>query len=213
MNQDKQETSAVLMDTVITKLEQQEQKIQAQGKRIGRVEEDLQTKPDFSTDIKEMKTGLQDLKTAVGSQQFLSKQVQELSQRLATGIMLLRQPVENKIQHHHHVPKLIWITGGIFLILCLVCSGWYITATAVRQFKANDTKYRSLKLRADPVLLRDLWRLDSVYLADPDRMRGDVEEQERLRQQRLELLDQIQRVNSKIEQSPERADEKKKSGH
>ncbi len=213
MNQEKQETSVVLMDTVITKLEQQQQKIQTQEKRIDRVEEGLPKSADLSADIKELKTSLQALKTTVDSQQFPAKQVQELSQRLTTGILLLRQPVENKIQYHHHVPKLIWLAGGLFLVLCLVCSGWYMTAARIGQYKANDTKYRRLKLRADTALLQDLWGLDSLYSANPDGMRGDVEEQERLKQQRLELLDQIQRVNSQIEQTPGRAGEKKKNGH
>lgn len=213
MNQEKQETSAVLMDTVITKLEQQQQKIQAQEKRIDRVEEVLPKSIDFSADIKEIKTGLQDLKTIVDDQHFPTKQVQELSQRLTTGITLMRQPVENTTQHHHHVPKLIWVVAGLFLLLCLVCSGWYMTATTVGQYKANDTKYRKLKLQADTALLQDLWRLDSVYSANPEGMRSDVEEQERLRQQRLELQDQIQRVNSQIDKSNEKAGEKKKNGH
>jgi len=209
---EKQEASAVLMDTVVSKLEQQQQKIQTQEKRIEQVEEGLQKKPDFSADIKEMKTGLQNLKIAVDSQQFPTKQVQELSKQLTTSITLMRQPVENTTQHHHHIPKLIWAAGGLFLLLCLVCSGWYMTASTIGQYKANDTKYRRLKLRADTVLLKDLWRLDSTYSANPDSMRSVVEEQERLKQQRLELLDQIERVNSKIEQSPQ-AGEKKKNGH
>jgi hypothetical protein len=93
---EKQETSAVLMDTVVSKLEQQQQKMQTQEKRIEQVEEGLQKRPDFSADIKEMKTGLQSLKTAVDNQQFPTKQVQELSKQLTTGIVCMKKATRKR---------------------------------------------------------------------------------------------------------------------
>lgn len=213
MNQEKQETSAVLMDTIITKMEKQDQRIQAQEKEIALTGEKIKQIPDYSKDMREIKTGLHDLLAGLKKLDFPSEKMQEFSKIFTAGLAMLRQPTQSIVQHHHYVPKIIWVAGGLFLSLCLVCSGWYMTASTLSQYRANDTKYRKIKLAVDSAGLRYLWRLDSIYSADPDKMRSDVTEQERLKQERLELLDQIQVVNGKIEQSAGKAGEKKKNGH
>jgi hypothetical protein len=41
--------------------------------------------------------------------------------------------------------------------------------------------------------------VDSLYASNPDSLRANVEQQERLKKERLELIDLIEQVNSQIE--------------
>lgn len=70
----------------------------------------------------------------------------ELSNQLAESTMLLRQPVTNRVTHHHYIPKMIWIATGLFVAVVLTCSGYYMTASKLDECEASDTKYRYLKL-------------------------------------------------------------------
>jgi len=66
---------------------------------------------------------------------------------------------------------------------------------------------------ADTTFLRSLWKLDSVYSANPDSVRDNVEVQETLRQHRLELIDHLKTVEKQIGPPTDRAGEKKNTGH
>jgi hypothetical protein len=138
---------------------------------------------------------------------------EKLAENLSVAIPLIGKLIENKIQHHHHVPKLFWIAAALFLLLSFVCAGWSVTASREDQHLAGDIKYRELKLMADTTLLRSLWKLDSVYSANPDSVRDKVEVQETLRQHRLELIDQLHTVEKQIGPPTDRAGEKKNTGH
>ncbi|MEO5683201.1 MAG: hypothetical protein ABIQ88_11210 [Chitinophagaceae bacterium] len=62
-----------------------------------------------------------------------------------------------------------WKLGGFFLILCLICTGWYNTADKLDNYIANDTKWRYLKL--DTVrksFLIYLLSIDSFYNSNAD---------------------------------------------
>ena len=86
-----------------------------------------------------------------------------------------------------------------------------MTASRSNQYQANDVKYRKLRLEVDSAGLRYLCRLDSIYSANTDSIREEVEERERLKQERLELLDRIQTVDKKLQPPADRAGEKKKA--
>ncbi len=200
MNQEKQVPSDVLMDSVVSKVQKQEQRIQAQDEKLTRMEENIKAIPDHSKDWEEAKATILELVAVSKGQKTLMEKLQDFFRSLDIAVNLLRHPVESKVQHQHHFSKIAWITAGLFLTLCLVCSGWYMTAQTISQHKAGDIKYRQLKLTSDSASLRFLWRLDSLYMADPDKMEKVVTEQEQLKQKRLELIDQLQAVNSKIGQ-------------
>jgi hypothetical protein len=198
MNVEKQAPSEIMMDTVVEKVENQQQRIQTQEEKLALVEKKVNAIPDHSKDFEEVKTGVRDLKAVSNGQNAIMEKLQVFFTSLEIAVALLRRPVKSQVYHHHHVPKIIWIAAGLFLALCLVCSGWYMTARDSGQYQANDIKYRQLKLEADSAFHQYLVQLDSIYLTDPDKMRNNVIEQERLKQKRLELIDQLQTVNSKI---------------
>ena len=198
MNDEKHAPSEIMLDAVVEKVENQQQKIRDQEEKLALVEKKVNAIPDHSQEIGEMKASFRDLLAVRKGQNALMVKLEVFFFTLKIATDLLRHPVERKVQHHHHIPKIIWIAAGLFLALCLVCTAWYMTARDSGQYQANDIKYRKLKLDADSAFHQYLVRLDSIYLSDPDKMRKNVIEQERLKQKRLELIDQLQTVNSKI---------------
>jgi hypothetical protein len=201
MNDEKQAPSEIMLDTIVEKVESQQKRMQTQEEKLALVEKKVNAIPDHSKDFEEVKTGVRDLKAVSNGQNAIMEKLQGFFTSLEIAVALLRRPVKSHVHHDHHdhhVPKIIWIAAGLFLALCLVCSGWYMTARDSGQYQANDIKYRHLKLDADSAFHQYLVRLDSIYLSDPDKMRKNVIEQERLKQKRLELIDQLQTVNSKI---------------
>ena len=59
--------------------------------------------------------------------------------KLATGRLSLSK---RSLTCGYYVPKIIYISGGLFTLLSLVLAGWYMTAKKLDEYKANDTKYR-----------------------------------------------------------------------
>ena len=210
MDQESPQTNEVLMETIIVKLDHHDEKIQTQDQNIGALQEIVKNTYDPRRALEEIKTGIQGISTSVKSQQFPTRQIERLSTQLETAMIFFKHPIETRTQHHHHFTGIIWATAGLFLILCLVCTGWYMTADSLKAYKANDTKFRNLKLTAPVSLLQHLWQLDSDYLRDPDKMRSYVTEQERLRQQKQELAEQMEAVNRQIADSSTEAHPKKR---
>jgi len=91
-------------------------------------------------DFTEVKKQLTDIKVAITGIKFPTKQMEELSGNLATGVALLKQPVESKVLHHHHVPKIIFVSAVLFVLLSLVCSGWYNTAQKLDQYRIVNAR-------------------------------------------------------------------------
>ena len=105
------------------------------------------------------------------------------SSRLNKNSQLLEQAAKNKVHHHHHIPKLIWITAGLFLAVALVVSGWYATTQKANEYMANDTRYRYIKLDTTQKYLQAyLYRVDSLFKTMPDMRKHVFEEEKRLRE-------------------------------
>jgi hypothetical protein len=213
MDQEEQKQSDIFKDTVAKAVEKQQEKTQDHHKRIGIVEQEIQKLSGLPKDIAEIKDSLHLVKRNSISALLPNEKSEKLAENLSVAIPLIKKLIENKIQHHHHVPKLFWIVAALFILLSLVCAGWYVTASREDQHLAGDIKYRQLKLLADTTFLRSLWKLDSVYSANPDSVRENVEAQETLRKHRLELIDQLHTVEKQIGPPTDRAGEKKSTDH
>lgn len=156
MNQESKDTHEVFMDTMVKKLEIQDSKITD-------IEEKYKALPNYSEDLRLIKKGHQELKSVLTNLHFPMEQLQDFSNKLSVGIDLLRRPIENKMSHHHHIPKIIWIAACLFLCLSLVCTGWYMTSSTLDQFRANDVKFRYLKLKSSRATQEDINDIDSLY--------------------------------------------------
>lgn len=86
-------------------------------------------------------------------------------------------------------PNLSGRPVALLLLLCVMTSGWYITASNLDLYKANDTKYRYLKLQKDKSLVKHLRVTDSLHLMYPQ-MRDSVIAEEDQRQKDFEMMQQ-----------------------
>ena len=82
---------------------------------------------------------------------FPLNEMRDLSGNLIADIESRKQPTE--VRYSHHVPKIILIAAGLFLVLSLVCAGGYMTAGKLEQYEDGDIKYRYLKLQKDHLIL------------------------------------------------------------
>ena len=198
MDQQSQQTHEVFMETAAVKLKQQDQQIQEQDKRLTALEGKFSDMPDQSDDLRQIKARVQTIDSKMDKLQFPTQKMEEFSRELKTGVATIKQPVTTEIKHHHYVPGLIWIAGGLFLVLCLVSSGWFMTTEKMGQYRANDIKYRNLKLAPDSAVAAYLFWLDSIYLAQPDSFTNAVLEKERLKEERLDIQGRLNSVNRRI---------------
>jgi len=97
--------------------------------------------------------------------------------------------VKQEIIHHYHITKAIWIAAALFLIVCILSTALYITADKLKLYKANDTKYRYLKLEANPGFNKWLGIIDSLYIVNP-KMRDAVIAKEEQNQRNFEMMQQ-----------------------
>ena len=96
---------------------------------MGELEEELKESSDTSELLQGIINRVDELKTTVASNQLPTAKLQEFSSRLSLLFTLLQQPLERKVLHHYHIPKLLWVSVGLFLAVCLVSSGWFMTAS------------------------------------------------------------------------------------
>lgn len=189
MNEQANQKNAAFMEVTSHKVEVQDKRIMAVEENLRQVKADTEALKRLSEEISELHADLRNMKTVPGK-------MEQLSTRLGVTLELLQQPVPGKVIHHHHIPKLILIAAGLFLILCLVCTGWYNTNKKLNGFLANDTKYRQLRLDTDQrALQRYLDRLDSLYEMSPD-MREKIIAAEDERRGNFERLQKAERLKA-----------------
>ncbi|MBI2283090.1 MAG: hypothetical protein HYU71_05230 [Bacteroidetes bacterium] len=189
MNEQVNQKNAAFMEVTSHKVEVQDQRIMVVEENLSQVKADTEALKRLSEEISEFHSDLKDMKT-------MPQKIEQLSTRLGVTLELLQQPVPGKVIHHHYIPKLIWIAAGLFLILCMVCMGWYNTNGKLNGYLANDTKYRQLRLdTSQRSLQRYMDRLDSLYEVSPD-MREKVIATEDERKVNFERLQKAERLKA-----------------
>lgn len=192
MNEQNNSTSAAFMEVT-------SRKVEGQDKKIAAIEEKIKDIPANVELLRKLLGSMEGLRFEIKEASLLPEKLTHFSNRLELAANTLKQPATNKIIHHHHVPKLIWISAGLFIGLCLVCSGWYVTASKLNNFIANDTKYRQLRLdTAHKSLQLYLDHLDSLYKIQPD-MREKVLETEEEYRHNFERLQKAERLKKEAE--------------
>jgi hypothetical protein len=182
MNEQDNSTSAAFMEVT-------SRKVEGQDKKIAAIEEKMKDIPANTELLHKLWDSVEALRSDLREGSLLPEKIGHFSNRLELATNLLKQPAIKKVIHHHYIPKLIWISVGLFIAFCMVCSGWYITSTKLDGFVASDTKYRQLRLdTAHKNLQLYLDQLDSLYKVQTD-LRGKVletEEEYRLNFERLQ---------------------------
>ena len=209
MSEQNDPVSEVLIDTVINKVDRLDQKSQDQGKRIAEVENRLGEATELASDLKEIKTEVRSISESGKQGQLAGVKLLELNKRLDKVLDILSKPSQSEVRHHHHFPAIVWAAAGLFLMLCLVSTGWYSGVRRAEQYRAGDFKYRYLKVFLDSSATGYLLAVDSIYAANPDSIQNVILTRERLKERRLELLDQINSVDSQFDKGSGKAGEKR----
>lgn len=189
--------SEILLKTIAEKSDKQE-------KKIVEMEKTLKNVPAHSEEIRQVKTEVNQLKTAVTDISFPTQEMRELSRNLTLSVNLLRQPVINKIHHYHHVRIGIFIVVGLCISLIVTGYGWYATGNTLSEYKASDTKYRYLKVFGSNSLKELLYNADSLYRVEPG-MRDSVIQKEEGNRQVFELLQEAKRKEEEAKELKRKA--------
>ena len=202
MNEQVNDSNAAFMEAALKKIETQDKKIEGMVQQISSIS-------DNNQDIQQLKTSMNELKAEIKNARFPVREMQEFSKQLTIGVRLLREPVTVKTLHHHHIPKLVWVTAGLFLALCLAGTGWYITGQKLSGYIANDTKYRLLRLdTAHYSLQLSLDRADSLYQVGPNLRKSvlETEEQRSVNFERLQKAARLKDEAKSLEEAARRKD-------
>ena len=103
------------------------------------------------------------------------------------------RPVQAIIKHHFFF-KTTTVTAISFFVVIVILSGLYIREKSeLDNHRANDIKYRYLKLNSSPNLEKILSHTDSLYRFAPDSMKRKVERLEMQQQKQLERSEKTSR--------------------
>ncbi len=197
MNEQDNNTSAAFMEVT-------SRKVEGQDKKIAAMEEKMKDIPANAELLHKLLNSVEGLRSDIKEASLLPDKLVQFSNQLELATDLLKQPAINKVIHHHHIPKLIWISVGLFIALCLVCSGWYVTSTKLDGFVASDTKYRQLRLdTAHKSLQLYLDQLDSLYKGQSNLREKvlETEEEFRLNFERLQKAKRLKEEANNLEKA------------
>lgn len=192
-----------LLTTLTEISEDHTKKIEQHADQIGALRETLHQLTDWKATLNQLTLSDGQMNKLLTQLPEQTKQYQRLGGLLQDTMAALSRPQEQK--HHHHFPKIVWVTAGLFLALCLVVTGWYTTASRLDSFRNNDTKYRYLQLLDNSQLSRLLYITDSMHQAQPSLFRDSVLAAENEKQRRMEMLEEAIRKEVEAQQLRQKA--------
>ncbi len=116
-----------------------------------------------------------------------TKKLAELEVNMASLQQQLKVPLNNTIEHKHHLHKGIWVSAGLLVISVLLLWGWLNTYSRLESYQGNDSKYRYFKVYGNQNLIKFCAQTDSFYLKDKSGFRDGVEQEEQRLFRQLEL--------------------------
>lgn len=182
-NSEETETqSEAFMSVTSRKILEQDKKIEVIQTSMNQLRGNENVLQDYFVEIKTLYLKIE--KTFQVNEQML-----DLSEQLEKTCQKLQQPAISQQVHHHHFPKIFFATVGLFLAVCLVSSGWYITTSKLNEYIANDTKYRLLQLDTSNKNIQKYFAYaDSMYKSTDNLRRLVIEKEEEQRKNYDKLL-------------------------
>lgn len=116
--------------------------------------------------------------------------------------------VQTVIKHHFYFKTSAVIATSFFIVIIILSMLYLGKRKELNTHRANDIKYRHLKLNSSPNLRKILRLADSLYLFDPDSMREKVIWMERQQQEQLELSGKARKQDQPEKQAPKGTDKK-----
>jgi hypothetical protein len=184
--------SDVLLTSMIEKMDANERKMEELSAKINNI-------ADYTATLNTIVNSADEIKTHLQKTSFPVQEVDILCSYLSSAIALLKQPVNQKVFHHHHASTILWATIVLFIVECVTVVGWYRAEDSLALYRANDTKYRYLKLNAGPGLYKTLASLDSLYIKD-GKMREHVLATEERNEKAFQLMQQAIQMEKEAKQ-------------
>ena len=201
MNSEADKGSHAFVEVAIHKMEKQD-------KRIEQIEALMQKQLETDNEIKQLCSAIASLKESVHNEPISENKISTLQIQMDMLINKLATPPAYKVLHHHHVPKIIWGTILLAVMLFMASAGWFYTDRKLDSYIANDTKYRALKLdTALQPLQRYLDRLDSAYATNSS-MRDEVIKKEQEYQDNFYRLQKALRLREEARKLEKEAGKK-----
>jgi hypothetical protein len=192
--------SDVLLTSMIEIMDAHERKMEELSAKVNAIVDYTETLDVIVNSADEIKTHLQ--KTS-----FPEREMDILCGYLASAIALLKQPVTQKVIHEHHASTILWATIVLFIVECVTVVGWYRAEDSLALYRANDTKYRYLKLNANQSLYKALTSVDSLYIKD-EKMREHVLATEERNEKAFQLMQQAIQMEKEARQLKQQAVQK-----
>ena len=196
--------SEALLSSIIDKLDVSERKLDELIER-------LEHSPNYTTTLNQIENKVGLVATCIQRIGIPQKEMQELTEMIATNIDLMQHPIKQEIRHHHHATKTIWIAAALFLIVCMEGGALYKATNNLQQYKANDTKYRYLKLQDNSVLNKLLSFTDSLYAVSATMHDGIIAREEE-NQKKLEMLRRAIQLEKEARELKKKVNAKDKPG-
>ncbi len=92
-----------------------------------------------------------------------NEKINELTKNVAEINFSSVNKASGHIHHKHHLHNGMWIAIILFITSVFLLYGWINSYTRRSVSEANDIKYRYLKVNGNKVLLKVLYRTDSLY--------------------------------------------------
>lgn len=191
----------VLMETVIAKVENHEKKLEELEEKFSAEGAAAELLTQFTKAIDGFKDALHDLS-------FPAESMKDIKGRLILTNSLLQNPPEQKVVHHHHLKRSFWIGAALFLVIVGLSVLLFDARTQINQNIESDIKYRQLRLFPDKIMAAILRKTDSLYLANPEKLRKHVIQEENHRKEQAELLQQATEKETEARQLKEKAKSK-----
>lgn len=188
----------VLMETVIAKIEMQE-------KKILEMQEKLKSQPELIEIISQFKSTIEGVKAMFKGIAFPIEEMRELSTNLVIANALLKQPVNQKVIHHHYMNKALWAVAILFNVVVILGVFLSNARDQISENRESDIKYRHIKLSNNKNLRNILQQTDSLYFADPAQMQKDVIREEERRKEQAELIRQAEEKENEAKRLKEKA--------
>jgi hypothetical protein len=192
--------SDILLTSMIEKMDVNERKMEELSAKINNI-------ADYADTLNVIVNSADEIKTHLQRNPFPEREMDILCGYLASAIALLKQPVTQKVIHEHHASTILWATIVLFIVECVTVVGWYRVDDSLSLYKANDTKYRYLKLNAGPGLYKTLASLDSLYIKD-EKMREHVLATEERNEKAFQLMQQATQMEKEARQLKQQAVQK-----
>lgn len=188
----------MLMETVIAKIEMQE-------KKILEMQEKLKSQPELIEIISQFKSTIEGVKAMFKGIAFPIEEMRELSTNLVIANALLKQPVNQKVIHHHYMNKALWAVAILFNVVVILGVFLSNARDQISENRESDIKYRHIKLSNNKNLRNILQQTDSLYFADPAQMQKDVIREEERRKEQAELIRQAEEKENEAKRLKEKA--------